>query len=139
MAAVGVTARKGELQDYWKRKVAEGKHKMSVLNAIRNKLIHRIYAVIDQGHSVRAQNGTRHCVDLCIGPKRKWALLKSNPPGIGLMNDSHNMGRGLLQILTHGWSSSCLKKTFPLACSGHRISPRSFLGAGYPLQSLTRI
>jgi transposase len=49
MAAVGVTARKGELQDYWRRKVAEGKHKMSVLNAIRNKLIHRIYAVIDRG------------------------------------------------------------------------------------------
>jgi transposase len=49
MAAVGVTARKGELQDYWKRKVAEGKHKMSVLNAIRNKIIHRIYAVIDRG------------------------------------------------------------------------------------------
>lgn len=49
MAAVGVTARKGELQDYWRRKVAEGKHKMSVLNAIRNKLIHRIYAVIARG------------------------------------------------------------------------------------------
>ncbi len=49
MAAVGVTARKGELQDYWRRKVAEGKHKMSVLNAIRNKIIHRIYAVIDRG------------------------------------------------------------------------------------------
>lgn len=49
MAAVGVTARKGELQDYWRRKVAEGKHKMSVLNAIRNKLIHRIFAVIDRG------------------------------------------------------------------------------------------
>lgn len=49
MAAVGCTARKGELQDYWKRKVAEGKHKMCVLNAIRNKLIHRICAVIDRG------------------------------------------------------------------------------------------
>ncbi len=49
MAAVGATARKGELQDYWKRKVAEGKHKMSVLNAIRNKLIHRICAVIERG------------------------------------------------------------------------------------------
>ncbi|MBK7381776.1 MAG: hypothetical protein IPI81_00340 [Flavobacteriales bacterium] len=35
--------------DYWKRKVAEGKHKMSVLNAIRNKLIHRIHAAIDRG------------------------------------------------------------------------------------------
>lgn len=49
MAAVGLTARKGELQDYWHRKVAEGKHKMSVLNAIRNKIIHRICAVIARG------------------------------------------------------------------------------------------
>ena len=31
---------------YYERKVAEGKNKMSVLNAIRNKLIHIIYALI---------------------------------------------------------------------------------------------
>ncbi|PRY25892.1 hypothetical protein CLV58_13627 [Spirosoma oryzae] len=36
MAAIRV---KGELQDYYQRK--EGKHKMLVLNAVRNKLIHR--------------------------------------------------------------------------------------------------
>lgn len=46
MAALSVVARPGELQDYYRRKCAEGKPKMSVLNAIRCKLIHRIYAVI---------------------------------------------------------------------------------------------
>src|SRR5215216_6602284 len=36
----------GEFKDYYRRKVAEGKNKMSVINAIRNKLVHRIFAVI---------------------------------------------------------------------------------------------
>lgn len=49
ISAVGLISRPGELQDYWHRKVGEGKHKMSVFNAIRNKLIHRIYAVIERG------------------------------------------------------------------------------------------
>ena len=31
---------------YYKRKVAEGKNKMSVLNAVRNKLIRRIFACV---------------------------------------------------------------------------------------------
>ncbi|MFC3754515.1 IS110 family transposase [Chryseobacterium tructae] len=35
-----------ELKTYFLRKVEEGKNKMSVLNAIRNKLVHRIMAVI---------------------------------------------------------------------------------------------
>lgn len=35
-----------EMRAYYERKVAEGKNKMSVLNAVRNKLIHRIMAVI---------------------------------------------------------------------------------------------
>jgi len=46
MAAMAAIRSKGELQDYYKRKVAEGKNKMSVLNAVRNKLVHRIFAVI---------------------------------------------------------------------------------------------
>ena len=39
---------KNELAEYYRRKVAEGKNKMSVINALRNKLIHRICAVIER-------------------------------------------------------------------------------------------
>jgi transposase len=35
-----------ELKAYYERKVKEGKNKMSVINAIRNKLIHRVFAVV---------------------------------------------------------------------------------------------
>jgi transposase len=46
LAAMAAIRSDKELKDYFLRKVAEGKNKMSVLNAIRNKLIHRIMAVI---------------------------------------------------------------------------------------------
>jgi transposase len=46
IAALGSTSRPGELRDYFNRKVEEGKNKMSVLNAIRNKLIHRVFACV---------------------------------------------------------------------------------------------
>lgn len=48
MAAVSILTTKGELRQYYDRKVAEGKNKMSVINAIRAKLIARIFAVINQ-------------------------------------------------------------------------------------------
>lgn len=48
MAAMSAIQKENDLQHYYQRKVAEGKNKMSVLNAVRNKLIHRIYAVIKQ-------------------------------------------------------------------------------------------
>tara|TARA_B100000508_G_C11428822_1_gene262258 strand:- start:8 stop:1000 length:993 start_codon:yes stop_codon:yes gene_type:complete len=35
-----------DLQVYYQRKVEEGKNKMSVLNAVRNKIIHIVYALI---------------------------------------------------------------------------------------------
>jgi len=35
-----------QLKKYFERKVGEGKNKMSVINAIRNKLVHRITAVV---------------------------------------------------------------------------------------------
>jgi transposase len=38
-----------QLKEYYERKVAEGKSKMSVLNAVRNKLIHRMYATVKRG------------------------------------------------------------------------------------------
>lgn len=46
MAALAAAYGKGELGEYYKRKVAENKNKMLVLNAIRNKILHRIYACI---------------------------------------------------------------------------------------------
>ena len=46
MSAIQV---KGDLQDYYIRKLGEGKHTMLVLNAVRNKLIHRVCAVIRRG------------------------------------------------------------------------------------------
>ena len=48
LCAVSVATRKkeGEFRDYYLRKVAEGKNKMSVLNAIRGKLVLRMFAVI---------------------------------------------------------------------------------------------
>jgi len=38
-----------ELRAYYDRKVEEGKHKMSVINAIRNKLVLRVFAVVKNG------------------------------------------------------------------------------------------
>ncbi|MCP3703180.1 MAG: IS110 family transposase [Alteromonas sp.] len=46
MAAIAAAHGKGELALYYQRKVGQGKHKMSVLNAVRNKIIHRLYACV---------------------------------------------------------------------------------------------
>lgn len=46
LGAMSAIKMKGELRDYYQRKVAEGKNKMLVLNAVRNKLIHRICSVV---------------------------------------------------------------------------------------------
>jgi transposase len=46
MAAMRAVRLKNDLQVFYLRKVAQGKNKMSVLNAVRNKIIHRIFAVI---------------------------------------------------------------------------------------------
>ena len=46
MSAVRV---KGEIRNYYLRKVGEGKNKMSALNAVRNKLVHRVCSVVHRG------------------------------------------------------------------------------------------
>lgn len=46
LAALSAIKAKGEFNEYYKRKIAEGKHVMSVLNAIRNKLVLRIFACV---------------------------------------------------------------------------------------------
>lgn len=46
MAALSVVSKQSELADYYHRKVEQGKNKMSVINAVRNKIIHRVFACI---------------------------------------------------------------------------------------------
>lgn len=51
LGAMSAVRMKGELQDYYQRKVADGKNKMLVLNAVRNKLIHRVCSVVHRGQN----------------------------------------------------------------------------------------
>ena len=51
LGAMSAVRMKGELQEYYQRKVAEGKNKMSALNAVRNKLIHRVCSVVHRGQN----------------------------------------------------------------------------------------
>ena len=46
LSARSAVGSRGELQDYYRRKVAEGKNKMAVMNAVRNKIIHRMFACV---------------------------------------------------------------------------------------------
>lgn len=46
MCALSAIRCKGDLKTYFERKVKEGKNKMSILNAIRNKILHRIFACV---------------------------------------------------------------------------------------------
>lgn len=49
LGAMSAIRMKGQLQDYYQRKIGEGKNKMLVLNAVRNKLIHRVCSVVHRG------------------------------------------------------------------------------------------
>lgn len=49
LGAMSAVRMKGELRTYYQRKVTEGKNKMLVLNAVRNKLIHRVCSVVHRG------------------------------------------------------------------------------------------
>jgi transposase len=46
LGATSIINSKNDMAIYYKRKVEEGKNKMSVINALRNKLVHRIISVI---------------------------------------------------------------------------------------------
>ncbi len=49
MSALVSVREPGELRDYYERKRAEGKKPILVVNAVRNKLVHRVCAVIRRG------------------------------------------------------------------------------------------
>lgn len=46
LGAMSAIRHSNDLRKYYLRKVEEGKNKMSVLNAVRNKIVHRVFAVI---------------------------------------------------------------------------------------------
>lgn len=46
LAAVSAIIHNKELKEYYQRKLAQGKNKMSVINAVRNKLITRIFSCV---------------------------------------------------------------------------------------------
>ena len=48
MAAMSAIKADKELGNYYARKVEEGKNKMLVLNAVRNKIIHRVFSCVSQ-------------------------------------------------------------------------------------------
>lgn len=49
MCAMNAVKYNQELKTYYQRKVSEGKKRMSALNAVRNKLLHTIVAVVKRG------------------------------------------------------------------------------------------
>lgn len=49
LGALSVIKKQPEFNKYYQRKIAEGKNKMLVINAVRNKLVHRIAAVVKRG------------------------------------------------------------------------------------------
>jgi transposase len=53
MPALSSIRAKGEIRDYYNRKVAEGHLKTSVINAVKNKLVHRIFACINENRLYR--------------------------------------------------------------------------------------
>ena len=48
MASLSAIKLDQDLKKYYERKVAEGKNKMSVLNAVKNKLLARVIAVVNK-------------------------------------------------------------------------------------------
>ena len=53
LAAITALRGKNELREYFDRKVGDGKHKMLVFNAVRNKIIHRVFACVNQDRLYR--------------------------------------------------------------------------------------
>jgi transposase len=56
MGAMSVISKDPELSSYYQRKTAQGKNKMLVINAVRNKIIHRLCAVIKRGFEYQPEN-----------------------------------------------------------------------------------
>lgn len=60
LCAMSAIQNNKEMKQYFEKKVKEGKNKMSVINAVRNKLIHRVFAVVRDGRMFE-ENYVRQC------------------------------------------------------------------------------
>jgi len=60
LCALSAIKNDNEIKLYFERKVAEGKNKMSVINAVRNKLVHRVFAVV-RDERLFEENYVRKC------------------------------------------------------------------------------
>lgn len=60
LCALSAIKNDAELKSYFERKVIEGKNKMSVINAVRNKLVHRVFAVV-RDERLFEENYVRKC------------------------------------------------------------------------------
>lgn len=60
LCAMSAIQNNKEMKAYFERKVMEGKNKMSVINAVRNKLIHRVFAVV-RDERLFEDNYVRQC------------------------------------------------------------------------------
>jgi len=49
MSAISAIQHDAELKNYYQKRVEEGKHKMIVLNIIRNKIVSRVFATVKRG------------------------------------------------------------------------------------------
>lgn len=73
MAALAAIGEPGELKDYFDRKVEQGKNKMSVINAVRNKLIHCIFACVRDKRPYSPVWSTRAFISI---EKQRYSLVK---------------------------------------------------------------
>lgn len=122
MAAIGLLQKDGDLRRYYDRKIAEGKNPMSVLNALRNKLVHRICAVVKRGTSYEFREVTTTETQQ---PSEKPAAVpnftasgktETGNAGEQPARDKPDerrataMGGETKGLPAQAWSSSCLKK-----------------------------
>ncbi len=79
LAAMTTIQRNNVLREYYLRKINEGKNKMSVLNAVRNKIIHRVYAVIKKSNFLLTKFGFVIEIRVTYGETRFKYNTKNNP------------------------------------------------------------
>lgn len=108
LAAKSAIQVKGELQDYYQRKTTEGKNKMLVLNAVRNKLIHRVCSVVHRGQKYDKSYRPTPCISrghLCgsrpIRRVRVIASLLTDRSKLNCFMDFHSTGCPALRRHLH--------------------------------------